>query len=323
MKSSVLTLALCLSFAPAVARAQSCDAKIPSITSSYGADGPYKADVKSVDNPAFRKPVQVFLPRVAQGRRPVVFFSHGYGPSMWEINKGLLMHIASRGYIAVYSTYPMIGVTMDARYGALWSGFQAAVDKYGDRMDLTRVAFVGHSFGGGATPSMAYHGIVEKGWGTNGAFLFELAPWYVYQMPNDKLAQLPKSVVQAVEVYDKDTKNDHRMAIDLYANTMVDEKYYFLVHSEAVDGCQVTADHATPGRNPSERQREYAVYRPFDALAADAFDHSATAKAALSTMGASTSASPYQPLELVSTPSPVEPENYYENPWSNDRNPRK
>jgi len=323
MKSAVLSAAICLALVPAVVRAQSCDAKIPPIATGYGADGPYKADADSVDNPTFRKPVQVFLPVGAQGKRPVVFFSHGYGPSMWEINKGLLMHIASRGYIVVYSTYPMIGVTMDGRYGALWSGFQAAVDKFGGRMDLTRVAFVGHSFGGGATPSMAYHGIVEKGWGSNGALLFELAPWYVYQMANDKLARLPKSVVQAVEVYDKDTKNDHRMAIDLYANTAVDRKYYFLVHSENVDGCDVIADHATPGRNPSERQRAYSVYRPFDALAALAFDHSAEAKAALSTMGASTSASPYQPLELVSTPSPVEPESYYENPWSNDRNPRK
>lgn len=301
-----------------------CDTNIPPITAGYGADGPYKADMESVDNPGFaRKPVEIFFPLRASGKRPVVFFSHGYGPGAWETNEGLIDHAVSRGYIVVFSSYPMIGVTMDARYDALWQGFQAAVDKFGDRMDLTRVAFVGHSFGGGANPSMAYDGIVKKGWGSNGAFLFELAPWYVYQMPNDKLAALPKSLAHAVEVYDKDNKNDHRMAIDLYANTPVDQRYYFLVHSETVAGCDITADHAVPGRNPSERQREYALYRPFDALAADAFDKSTEAKAALSTMGASTSVSPYQPLELVAHPSPVQPESYYDNAWSSSRNSRK
>ena len=303
-----------------VVRAQTGESQIPKITAGYGADGPFKMQMQTVDNPAFaRKPVDVFLPQGADGKRPVVFFSHGYGPGNWEINAGLVRHVVSRGYILVFSSYPMIGVDMDTRYDDLWAGFQAAVDKYGDRMDLTHVAFVGHSFGGGATPSMAYHGIVEKGWGSNGAFLFELAPWYAYQASDAKLAQLPRSVIHGVEVYDKDTKNDHRMAIDLYANVRVDEKYYFLVHSE--DG--ITADHATPGRNPSERQREYAVYRPFDAIAADAFDHSADARAALSTMGTSPSSSPYQPLDLVSRPSPVQPESYYDNPWSSHKNLRR
>lgn len=322
-----------------------CDSKIPDISSGYGADGPYAVDVEAVDNPAFRrKPVQVFIPKGVDGPRPVIFFSHGYGPGDWRINADLIDHAVSRGYIVVFSSYPMVRATMDDRYDALWSGFEAATVKFRDRMDLTRVAFVGHSFGGGATPAMAYRGIVQHGWGKKGAFLMELAPWYAYQITNAQLAQFPSNIIQCVEAYENDTVNDHRMGIDLYANTPVREKFYFLVHSASVEGCPIAADHATPGRNPSHRQRQYGVFQPLDALCDAAFVGTRQSKECLGLIGLRWSISDrlpdprdmspaepvtphnpaplYRPIELVSNPVPIEPESYYRNPWSSDSNPR-
>ena len=302
--------------------APDCDPQVPAIASGYGADGPYKADMQSVGNPGFeRKPVLVFLPQGASGKRPVIFFSHGYGPGDWDTYGALIDHMVSLGYVVVFSSYPMVMFTEEGRYDSLWKGFQAAADRYADHMDLSRVGFVGHSFGGGATPAMAYKGIVQQGWGKQGAFLMELAPWYSFQISDVQLQQFPAGVLQATQVYDKDSVNDHRMAIDIYSHTHVTAQYFFMVHSAEVNGCAFTADHATPGTNASLRQKQYAVFRPFDALADAAFNVSAAARAALAAMGAP--AMGYQPLTLETAPTPDQPESYYKYPWSDDKNPRR
>lgn len=296
-----------------------CDAHIPAISSGYGMDGPYKPDIESVDNPAFREPVQVFFPAGAPGKRPVIFFSHGYGPGDWRVYEDLIQHMVSVGEVVVFSGYPMIRASNDQRYDDLWQGFKAAADKYADRMDLGRVGFVGHSFGGGATPAMAYRGLVQQAWGKQGAFLMELAPWYAFQITDAEMQQYPAGTLQLVEVYDKDDTNDHRMGIDLYKSTKLAANYYVMVHSETGTGCSLTADHSTPGRNPSLRQKQYAVFRPFDMLADAAFNGSAAARQALAGFGADGA---YQPLSLVASPLPDQPESYYGNPWSDPKNPR-
>jgi hypothetical protein len=300
-----------------------CDRVLPAITSGYGADGSYATDMQSVDNPAFgRKPVLVFLPRGAQGKRPVIFFSHGYGPGKWDSYAALIRHWVSRGDIVVFSSYPALFSSNDKRYDALWSGFAAAADKFGASMDLGHVGFAGHSFGGGATPAMAYHGLVEKGWGKQGAFIAELAPWYSYRITEAQWHQFPAQVLQLVEVYDRDEINDHRMAIDSYKSSHIANQYFFLVHSVNADGCQINADHATPGRNPSLRLKQYGVFRPLDALADLAFTGSTAAREALATMGANTPDAGYPVLATESQPAPVQPESYYKYAWSSSENPR-
>ena len=71
----------------------------------------------------------------------------------------------------VFSPYQTVGASVGERYSVLWKGFELSVQKFGDQMDMTRAGFVGHSFGGGATPAMAYNkGLAKKGWGKKAAF---------------------------------------------------------------------------------------------------------------------------------------------------------
>ena len=124
--------------------------------------------------------------------------------------------------------------------------------------------------------------------------------------------------MQFTEVYDDDAVNDQRMAVDLYDALPLARKYFVAVRSATVDGCSMTADHATPGRNPSERQREYGVFRPLDA----ALDCAFTGKgcAALAAMGAPRP--PYRPREVTAHPVPAHDQTFYRNPWTDPRNPR-
>ncbi|MGH6985398.1 MAG: hypothetical protein ACRED9_00980 [Caulobacteraceae bacterium] len=313
--ATAAVLSFCLASAPASASAR-CGAQ--PITAGYGANGVYGIETEHLVNPGDENnEMTVYFPQGVAVPRPVVFFAHGFGPGLTATYADLIKHIVSKGYVVVFSTYPMMGVSIGDRYDSLWRGFAAAAARFHSRMDLSRVAFIGHSFGGGAVPAMAHEGLVEKGWGRKGAFLMELAPWYSFQITRGEFAKIPAAAAQFVEVYDKDNTNDHRIAIHLYDDSHAKDRYFFLVRSD--DTCGFTANHSTPGRNGSLIQKEYAIFRPFDALAALEFDADEAARGALEKMG---EPSPeYQPLRLLPNPTPDRPESYYRWPWDDSRNP--
>lgn len=304
-----------------------CDNSIPGITEGYGAEGSYDIDIRTISNPLWkREQISVFFPKGASGQRPVIFFSHAWGGSDWKrAYTPFMRHMVSHGYIVVYSPYQTIGASHDKRYATLWKGFELAVQNFGQQMDLTRVGFVGHSFGGGATPAMAHKGFVNKGWGKNGAFMYILAPWYSFQITPEKLRQFPENTIQLIQVYDKDDINDHRMAIDIYRNTHLpkDNKHFLIVRSKNINGCELIADHATPGSNPSLRLKQYAVFLPFDALADFVFNGNPKGNQVISSTSLLSKGGSYHPLLVESNPKPRVPEKSYRFPWSNDKNQRR
>jgi hypothetical protein len=185
-------------------------------------------------------------------------------------------------------------------------------------MDLTRVGFVGHSFGGGANPTMAYRGFVTKGWGARGGFIMSLAPWYTYFSDDAQLAQIPAHVIHAVQVYDEDTMNDHRMAIEMHAAMRVTKKLFLVVHSRTVGACRLSANHMLPGRKSAKALLEYGYFRPLDILVdASIGGHpGALAEIDRSPLPA------FSPVTVERDPRPLQPEEYYKFKWSGRMNPR-
>ncbi len=305
-----------------------CDKFIANITNSYGSEGPYSMNVLTLDNPLWKgKQISIFFPNGASGKRPVIFFSHAFGASNWKrAYTPLLQHITSNGYITVYSPYQTIKSNFDERYATLWKGFELAVQKFGNRMDLTRVGFVGHSFGGGATPAMAYKGLVDMKWGKKGAFMYICAPWYSFQITPEKLRKFPGHVVLMMQVYDQDDTNDHRMAIDIYNDFRLpdSQKYFQVVRSESINGCEIVADHITPGKNPSLRLKQYAVFRPFDAVIDYVFNFNPMGRQTISNQQMlSVKNNAYHPLFIEKNPKPMFPETKYKFPWNNKNNQRR
>ena len=326
--AALLLAALCLGL-PREAGAENaamaaCDGSNLPDTPFSGADGPYRMRMISVPDPGYPgQDLLIFQPVGLGGRRPVIFFAHGFGPNYWQTYVDLISHLVSLGYVLVWAPYPNTNATNDDRYTSLWVGFAAAVKADGDIMDLTRVGFLGHSFGGGAVPALAYQGLVANGWGRNGAFMMLLAPWYSYETSDTLLQGLPASLIQAEEIYDQDTTNDHRMAIDIDQHLAPGaEKYFFLGKSGTLDGCVLTADHSVPGTNPSLLLKRLALFRPLDAIASLAFEHSTAAAAALAQMG-DTVFDGYQPIAAEPAPVPDQPQSYYQWPWDNPSNPRE
>ena len=322
-----------------------CATIIPPITEGYGAHGPYRVAVKHTQNPRWNgRLVSVFYPLDAPGPHPVVFFAHGFGAVDYQSYESLIRHIVSRGYVLVYAPYQTI-IRQDAdasnstniyqeRYDTLWSGFDAAVATSRDLMDLDRVGFVGHSFGGGAVPAMAYKGLVEQGWGSRGAFMYIMAPWYSFEITPKQLRAYPPHTKLLLQVYADDSTNDHRMAMDLFYSIGVPmaEKDYVILFSQSREGCAFTADHAVPSNHgdPGVLQN-YGVFRVFDALAEYAFTESAFAKqVALGhghprqrDMGQWPDGIPYRKLISECLPRPIKRQSCYEFPWNAEENERR
>ncbi|MGL5083581.1 MAG: alpha/beta hydrolase family protein [Microcoleaceae cyanobacterium] len=268
--------------------AQDCTTMIPPIPSGYGSFGPYTATQTTFESPLWKlNQVHVYFPQEATAPVPVVFFAHAYGAIYPKFYGALIQHIVSQGYAVVFSPYQGRGADHSTRYQMLWAGFEAAVQKYPDRLDLNRVGFMGHSYGGGAVPAMAYRALVERGWGTQGSFLFIMAPYYSFEIQPEQLQRLPAQTKLLMQVYEEEQINDHRIAIALFNqfNLAASEKDYVVVRSDQNADCTLIANHETPASSGLWTTLEvngldyYGVYRLFDALADYTFQGSPGGKA--------------------------------------------
>lgn len=257
----------------------------------YGGVGSFAITVETLANPhpsaPANKPVTMYLP---SGKRnsPVLFFSHAYAATDVAVYDSLFRRVASHGYAIVHVPYAPIppGDAKNAtRYAQLWDGFVAAVARNPLDLDTTRVGFVGHSFGGGATPELARRGFVERGWGSNGKMMAIFAPWYSWGTGH---GTLPADVRTIVQVYADDAANDHVIAREDVWNKIpqIVEKRWLLVRTDTCE-CGLLANHVAPmtaAQAQSDGERDngldaWAVARRLHALAAYTFEGKADAKA--------------------------------------------
>lgn len=258
---------------------------IPPIQSGYGANGKFAVTVEKFASPLYdREKVQVFRPLGATEPLPVIFFAPGFNNNDPAEYRELINHIISRGFALVYAPFQIISgdITLhEKRYDTIWAGFEEAVKRFGASFDLTRVGFAGHSYGAAALPAMMQRGVVELGWGKNGAFIYAMAPWYYYQFNIKQFVEWPQQVKLMVQVYDNDGVCDHRMGKEIYdrANLPASEKEFVMLRSEERLGYKLDAEHGTPSMGSDVNALDYyGVYRLFDALADYALNGSETAK---------------------------------------------
>ncbi len=310
----------------------SCDTLTSPIKAGYGARGSYAVTSTTFPHPSFSgEKVSVFYPANRSKPLPVIFFSHAFRATSPRVYEELINHIASKGYIVVFSPYSPQQNTIEQKYNQLWSGFEAAVARYGNLMDLTQVGFVGHSFGAGATPAMAYKGLVNKKWGSRGSFMYIMAPWFSFQITPEQLQNYPRNTKLLVQVYQDDTINDHRMGINLFRQIQLppSEKNYVMLQSDTYRSCQLVANHPVPNTYGRDGKKVnaldyYGVYRLFDALADYAFNGNPKGKEiALGQgnkeqifMGTWPDGTPVRPLIATQNPQPAKSESSYQYPIS-------
>ncbi len=300
-----------------------CRQSPASIQSGYGSPGSHAVEVSEIGNPEFPTLGVTLYRPTGVDAPPLILVGHGNGLSEPLHYARLLHHIASRGYAAAFIAHQFENERHEDRYRALWTGFRAIVDQQGDRLDLDRVGFVGHSYGAGALPRLAHRVLVDEKLGSRGALMLSMAPWYALEMTPTQWAELPLHLEVLILSFEDDEVTDHRIAIAQYETLPVNRKTYLLVRSDAHEDCQLRADHSVPqssglgGRD--DALDEYAVFRMFDALAASAFFKDPEG-ARISNgkgnpdqlaMGFWADGTPVSPLDYSADPAPTRPQSLY------------
>lgn len=303
---------------------------LPQATSGYGANGSYTSTRVSFTNPRnVLQKVYVYSP-VGGTPAPTVFFSHAYGARDPAGYGATIAHLNSRGYTVVFPQYPTTGAP-PAKYEVLWTGFEEAVSRYPDLISTDKVAFFGHSFGGGATPRMMINALAN-GWGSSGKAMFIMAPWYSIDLSNTDLATFNPDVKLNMMVYDDDVTNDHEMGIDVFKQIAIPAsgKSFFKVFSDTEDNCTLAADHVLPlEQNNGELDGlDYWNWYHMDALLDFTFNGNLTAKnialgngsSAQTYWGTWWTGTPYTPAQIST--NPVATDNAYQFSCESSDNPR-
>ena len=310
------------------------------IDSEYGADGTFKIAVDSFPHIDWKKRnVYFYSPEPVNSPVPTIFFCHGIGQTDPSAYIHFINHIVSNGYNVIYSPYKALPLSekQGETYNLLLAGFEQAVRRHSDIIDTTKVAFVGHSFGGGAVPSITRKCLVEKKWGRSSAFMFIMAPWFICDISQKEIKTFPAHVKLVIQVYDDDVINDHRIAIDFFESVSIplDEKVYTILYSDSIPNYKLKADHSVPVSS-SEYGGElnildyYGVYRSFDALASYSFNDDIRAKCLI--LDCSAAEQPFlgfwpdgRPIAgMIVTKKPFveHPQSRYVNFWDHKVNPR-
>ena len=323
----------------AVTRAEHTGPIAP-ITSGYGARGERQIAVTRLANPSADRAVCVYYPRDLTEKAPTLFLLHGFGSPSAEVYMELIDFAVSRGLAVVMPIYFSDDRPVPENYAIMKAGLEFAVSEFSSLIDTARVGYWGHSYGGGSVPYLAREGLIKKGWGSAGTFLYMAAPWYSFAMDNAALAEFSSTNAKLLmQVYEEDDVTDHRMAKDIFENIGIPaaEKDYVQLFSDTHDGYKLFADHYTPtkaiiiGGGALDGLDFYGIFRPLDALADYSFNGSAAGKsvalgggsAAQRFMGAYPDGSPVKELEATDTPVVTKPESYYSAKWSNAYNPRR
>ena len=196
-----------------------------------------------------------------QNPTPVVLFVPGWGSQNASDYESLLRFVASQGYTAVYVRDP-------AQYSAdtLIERFENLVfrDDVLPYLDTTRFGVVGHSSGGGMAFTVANH-FLQKGWGSQGKFVFSMAPWFAFGMTENAFESLPGDLDAVILQFGDDMTTDPRIPLTIYgllSGVPAENKDYAVVPDEG---------HYYPTGNKPFDQIQ-GVLRPLDALMDWAFN---------------------------------------------------
>lgn len=314
------------------------------ITSGYGSDSSVTIVLDSVKGNFFtHDKFYLFRPQNIPHPLPLVYFIPGMGKGGNDLvtYERLLRHMAGKGYCVVLLTYSMVSFPYQGMtYHRMFRGIKEACKRFAPYADTTRIGMMGHSFGASAIPSHIYRALTKQKWGANGAFMYIMAPHYVFEITQKQLLGFPPNVKLIVEVFQDDDCNDHRMAKDLFQTISIpfSEKDFIVLLSDSAKEahCALIADHSTPntvskGKNVTNALDYYGIFHNFDALADYTFTGNPLPKeAALGNgnktkryMGTWPGGTPVREA-IVSDSAPlVKPQSFYYFHWTHPWNVRR
>ncbi len=264
----IATIVICI-FLQLAVRAQIYSGPIPAPEMGYGSFGTHAEDSVLFLNPGDSTFASyVYFPKGISATAPTVFFLGGNGANSPIGYQPFIRLIVSKGFTVVFVPSPTSQPTL-TRYHNLLTGFRHAARTFPSLIDTTRIGFVGHSFGAGASFSIANNLFTQSNWGTNGRFIVAAAQWYSYGIADYELENFPPNTHLLSLIFEDDKVCDHRMAIDIYKSISIpaEEKDLVYVSSSENNGYAYGADHVTPNSLACyDAMDHYVMFRLTDAM---------------------------------------------------------
>lgn len=176
--------------------------------------------------------------------RPLAVVAHGYLGVLDAAYGALLDHLVSRGFVVVFPAWP-IEFDPAHQYDVVDTGVRVAVED-SERVDVARVGFVGHSYGGGMLPWLVQRA-ADRGWGTGATWATAFAPWFSLELPDGPI-DVPTNTRFTTVHYRDDVVVDARIGIEVLDSLAVpdDQKLHLTARSDQRGTPALTADHLGP-----------------------------------------------------------------------------
>ncbi len=222
-----------------------------------------------------RGDIHIYLPARQTAPAPLIVMIHGYPWTEPEKYRGLITALVSRGYGVVFPSYALCSPFPRGRRRCdiIVSGVLAGVELVPERIDTTRIGFVGHGFGAAAVPAIMHTLTRRRQWGRAGLFGFMMAPWYTLAIDSAQMQQIPDHAVGVVQQYTDQRINSWRLGKKLFRDLPLSRDNKAYVGIQAPENAGFRANHRTPlsvgGANILDSA---AVYRAAGAAAKAAFD---------------------------------------------------
>ena len=173
------------------------------ITNSYGAWGNLNYIRESGIDVADKGTITFYHPDIQPSQLPTVFFISGWGREYTSYDR-FFKYVAGLGYNVVH-IYNLNPGYIEVSYPNSIDMMQQAVNTYSSWIDTTKVALMGHSYGGGATIWIGKQVFDANGlnWGTQGRFIMTFAPWLSFLVTDTDLQNYPPDVkLLMIQSYD-------------------------------------------------------------------------------------------------------------------------
>ncbi len=220
-----------------------------------GAAGPCGSARSSIPNPADRRfSITLLEPTgdssapnggtCGDAERPLAVVAHGYLGVFDFAYAGLLNHLVSRGFVVVFPAWP-IEYDPPHQYDVVDTGARLAVERSG-RVDLDRVGFIGHSFGGGMVPWLIRQA-VGRGWGSEAIWATAFAPWFSQLLPDGPI-EVPSHTRFTTVHYRDDLLVDGRIGIEVLNSLTVprSQRLHLTTLTDQHRSPILSADHLGP-----------------------------------------------------------------------------
>ncbi len=250
------------------------------IESGCGARGPFGVVQQFIPNSGNGTgKLYILLPLKGKEPYPLIYFRPTIMTSSRKYRE-LLFFLASQGNVVITSTnakLPYFGEKR--RYKSALNEFEICCKMLTGLIDTSRIGFITHSFGTSSLLSLANTYLGERKWGSNGAFIFLMAPNYYSRQRNANLNDIPPHTLIGVQIFEEHSTKEWQYAHDMFnAFTVSDaQKHLMLVHSfkKGIFN-KVEAERSSPICDERDEDFNcifhYGICRPLCAIAQRAFN---------------------------------------------------